>query len=374
MIDFPQELVDAIIDHLIEDRLALLTCLFVSTSFRCRAQFHLFPTIHLTEKRDFDEFSLLCATSPSIPDLVKTLHVTLPESIISLPSLLRVHELHFNGSLRVIPGDLKSFSTIFAWVPSTLTSLLISDVTFSSTESFRSLIGALPLLKSLSIISVFATRTRSEDARLLGSSGNDMGPPIEILSITSINADGICSFFHGYPHLGPFALQGLRELRFLSFVLEQAADIQHLLDVSRDTLRELHLGPTCFYPSSRWSDKQILDVSHVPIITLRTRGNWLYASWGLDWLVTCLEKGSHPLRVEKIIIVIDNLFPVSSWTKTDEVLCGDPKFHAIEVTIALGGHIDRDTLADKSIISAMPGLHSNGRVRVDYMEDGLAAQ
>ncbi|KAK0216258.1 hypothetical protein IW262DRAFT_1299494 [Armillaria fumosa] len=252
MIDFPQELVDAIIDHLIEDRLTLLTCLSVSSSFRSRAQFHLFPAIRLTEKRDFDEFNLLCATSPLIPDLVKTLHVTLPESTICLPRLLRVHKLHFNGSLRVVPEDLKSFSRIFSWVPSTITSLSIQDITFSSTESFRSLIGALPLLKSLSlkslsIISVFATRTRSENFRLLESSGSDRGPPIEILSITSINSDGICAFFHGYPHLGPFALQGLRELRFFSFVLEQAADIQHVLNASRDTLCELYLAPTCFY-------------------------------------------------------------------------------------------------------------------------------
>ncbi|KAK0440136.1 hypothetical protein EV421DRAFT_810484 [Armillaria borealis] len=369
MVDFPQELVDAIIDHLIEDRLALLACLSVSSFFRCRAQFHLFPTIRLTEKRDFDEFNLLCAKSPSIPDLVKTLHVTLPESTISLPRLLQVHTLHFNGSSRVVPGDMKTFSRIFSWVPSTLTSLSIQDITFSSTETFRSLIGGLPLLKSLSLITAFATRTRSEKSRLLGSSCNDMGPPIEVLSVTSINADGVCAFFHGYPRLGPFALHSLRELRFFSFVLEQAADIQHLLNESRDTLRELHLAPTCFYPSSRWSDKQILDVSHVPTITLQTLGNWLYASWALDWLVTCLEKGSYPLRVEQIIITVDNLFPASSWTRMDEVLCGDPNFCAIQVTIALGGHIGQDTLADKSIVSAMSGLYSERRVRVKYMAD-----
>lgn len=244
MVDFPQELVDAIIDHLIEDRLALLACLSVSSLFRCRAQFHLFPTIHLTEKRDFEEFNLLCAKSPSIPDLVKTLHVTLPESTISLPRLLQVHTLHFNGSLRVVPGDLESFSRIFSWVPSTLTSLSIQDITFSSTETFRSLISALPFLKSLSLITAFATITRS-DSRLLGSSCNDKGPPIEALSVTSINSDGVCAFFHGYPHLGPFALYGLRELRFFSFVLEQASDIQRLLNASRDSLRELHLAPAC---------------------------------------------------------------------------------------------------------------------------------
>ncbi len=244
MVDFPQELVDAIIDHLIEDRLALLACLSVSSLFRCRAQFHLFPTIHLTEKRDFEEFNLLCAKSPSIPDFVKILHVTLPEFTISLPRLLRVHTLHFNGSLRVVPGDLEAFKRIFSWVPSTLTSLWIRDITFSSTETFRSLIEALPLLKSLSIITTFVTRTRSENSRLLGSYCNDKGPPIEVLSITSINSDGICAFFHGYPRLGPFALHGLRELRF-SFVLEQASDIQRLLNASRDSLRELHLAPAC---------------------------------------------------------------------------------------------------------------------------------
>ncbi|KAK0477088.1 hypothetical protein IW261DRAFT_305860 [Armillaria novae-zelandiae] len=249
MVDFPQELVDAIIDHLIEDRLALLTCLSVSNLFRCRAQFHLFPTIHLTEKSDFDEFNLLCAISPSIPDLVKTLHITLPETTISLPRLLQVHTLHFNGSLRVVPKDLESFSRIFSWVPRTLTSLSIQDITFSSTETFRSLIGALPLLKSLSIVSASTTRTRSENSRLLGSSCDNKGPPIEILSITSINSDGICELFHGYPCVGPFALHGLHVLRFFSFVLEQAADIQHLLNTSRDTLRELQLAPTCFCES-----------------------------------------------------------------------------------------------------------------------------
>ncbi|KAK0189465.1 hypothetical protein F5146DRAFT_1051143 [Armillaria mellea] len=370
MLDFPQELVDAIIDHLIEDRLALLACLSVSTLFRCRAQFHLFPTIHLREKRDVDEFNLLCAKSPSIPDLVKTLHVTLPESTISLPRLMQVHTLHFNGSSRIAPGVLESFRRIFSWVPNTLTSLSLQDITFSSTETFRCLIGALPLLRCLSLVTVFGTRARSENSRLLASSGNDKGPPIEILSITSITSDGVSAFFHGQPHLGPFALHGLRELRFFSFVLEQAADIQHLLNASRDTLRELHLTPTCFYPSSRWSDKQILDVSHVPTITLQTRGNWLSASWGVDWLVTCLEKGPYPLKVEQINIVIDNLFPASSWTRTDEVLCGDSKFGAIQVTIGLGGHIGRDTLADKSIVSAMPGLYSDGRLRVDYIADG----
>ncbi|KAK0189475.1 hypothetical protein F5146DRAFT_1051177 [Armillaria mellea] len=249
MIHFSQELVDAIIDHLVEDRLALLACLSVSTSFRCRAQFHLFPTIHLTDKRDFDDFNLLCATSPSIPDLVKTLHVTLPESTIILPRLMQVHTLHFNGSSRIAPGDLESFGTIFSWVPSTLTSLSLQDITFSSTETFRSLIGVLPLLKSLSLITTFGTRTRSENSRLLAFSGNDKGPPIEILSITSITSDGVSAFFHGHPHLGPFALHGLRELRFFSFALEQAADIQHLLNASRDTLRELHLTPTCFCES-----------------------------------------------------------------------------------------------------------------------------
>ncbi|KAK0237185.1 hypothetical protein EDD85DRAFT_836478 [Armillaria nabsnona] len=245
MVDFPQELVDAIIDHLIEDRLALLACLSVSSLFRYRAQFHLFPTIHLTEKRDFEEFSLLCTKSPSIPDFVKILHVTLPESTISLPRLLQVHTLHFNGSLRVVPGDLESFSRIFSWVPNTLTSLSIQDITFSSTETFRSLIGALPFLKSLSLTTTFATRTRSENSLLLGSSCYDKGPPIEVISITSINSDGVCAFFHGYPRLGPFALHGLRELRFFSFVLEQAADIQRLLNASRDSLRELYLAPAC---------------------------------------------------------------------------------------------------------------------------------
>ncbi|KAK0477094.1 hypothetical protein IW261DRAFT_306139 [Armillaria novae-zelandiae] len=369
MVDFPQELVNAFIDHLVEDRVALLTCLSVSNSFRCRAQFHLFLTIHLTEKSDFDEFNLLCAISPSIPDLVKTLHVTLPESTINLPRLLRVHTLHFNGSLRVVPGGLESFSRIFSWVPSTLTSLSIQDITFSSIETFRSLIGALPLLKSVSIITAFGTRTGSEISRLLGASCDKKGPPIEILSITSINSDGICGFFHGFPCLGPFALHGLRELHFFGFVLEHAADIQHLLNASRDTLRELHLAPTCFYPSSRWSDKQILDVSHIPIITLRMRGNWLYTSWGLNWLVTCLEKGSYPPRVEQIVIIIDNQFPANAWMGMDKALCCDPNLRAIQVTIALGGHIGRDTLADRRILSAMPGLYSEERVRVDYMMD-----
>ncbi|KAK0189468.1 hypothetical protein F5146DRAFT_627727 [Armillaria mellea] len=269
MIDFPQELVDTTIDHLVEDRFALLACLSVSRLFRCRALFHLFPTIHLTEKRDFDDFNLLCSTSPSIPDLVKTLHVTLPESTISLPRLLRVHTLHFNGSLRVVPGGLETFNRIFSWVPSTLTSLSIQDITFSSTETFRSLIGALPLLKSLSLNTTFVTRTKPENSRFLGSSCNDKGPPIESLSITSINSDGVCTIFHGHPHLGPFALHSLRELHFFNFVLEQAADIQRLLNASRDTLRGLHLAPAYSYLSSRWSDKQILDVARVPIITLR---------------------------------------------------------------------------------------------------------
>ncbi|PBK69427.1 hypothetical protein ARMSODRAFT_1004177 [Armillaria solidipes] len=368
MVDFPQELVDAIIDHLIEDRLALLACLSVSSFFRCRAQFHLFPTIRLTEKRDFEEFNLLCAKSPSIPDLIKTLHVTLPESTISLPRLSQVHTLHFNGSLRVVPGDLERFRRIFSWVPSTLTSLSVQDITFSSTATFRSLIGGLPLLKSLSLLAVYAAGTGSDNSRPLGSSCDDKGPSIEVLSITSINSDGVCAFFHGHPSLEPFALHGLSELRFFGFALEQVAEIRYLLDASRDSLRKLHLAPS-FYPSSRWSDKQILDVSCVPIITLRLRGDWLYASWALDWLVTCLEKGSYPLRVEQIIITVDKLFLASSWTRMDEALCGDPNFSAIQVLVALGGRIDRDALADKGIVSAMPGLYSEERVRVKYMAD-----
>ncbi|KAK0200771.1 hypothetical protein DFS33DRAFT_1075648 [Desarmillaria ectypa] len=240
---FPQELVDAIIDHLNGDRRTLLACLSVSSFFRCRAQFYLFPIIRLAEKRDFEEFSLLCAKSPSIPYLVKILHVTLPDSAISLPKLSHVHTLHFNGSLRVIPRDLESFRRIFSWVPSTLTSLSIRDMTFSSTETFRSLIGALPLLKSLSLRTVFATGTGSENSHLLEPSCDDKGPPIEVLCITSINSDGVCAFFHGHPRLRPFALHNLRELRFFSFVLEQVADIQRLVNASRDSLRELYLGP-----------------------------------------------------------------------------------------------------------------------------------
>ncbi len=73
--------------------------------------------------------------------------------------------------------------------------------------------------------------------------------------------------------------------------------------------------------------------------------------------------------VEQIIIIVENLFHESAWTRMDKALCGDPNFRAIQLTISLGGHIGWDRLADKSIVSAMPGLFSDGRVRVKYMAD-----
>lgn len=80
-------------------------------------------------------------------------------------------------------------------------------------------------------------------------------------------------------------------------------------------------------------------------------------------------KGSYPLVVEQIIIIVENLFHESAWTRMDKALCGDPNFRAIRLTISLGGYIGRNRLADKSIVLAMPGLYSEGRVRVRYMAD-----
>ncbi|KAK0457096.1 uncharacterized protein EV420DRAFT_539328 [Desarmillaria tabescens] len=257
MVKFPQELVDAIIDQLYQDRRALLACLSVSSFFRCRAQFHLFLSIPLAKEGDFEEFSLLCATSPSIPNLVKTLRVTLPESAISLPRLPYVHTLHLNGSLRVMSKDLGTFRRKFSWLPNTLTSLSIQNITFSSIETFRSLLGALPLLRSLSLLTVAAITTRSNNSHLLEPSRDDSGPPIEVLSITSINSDGVCAFFHGHPHLRPFALHRLRELHYFGFVVEQVTDIQRLLNESRDSLREFHLRPTFYSMPGLYSEGRV---------------------------------------------------------------------------------------------------------------------
>ncbi|KAG7443271.1 uncharacterized protein BT62DRAFT_922054 [Guyanagaster necrorhizus] len=361
MVEVPQELVDVIIDHLHADRRALLACLSVSSIFRCRARFHLFPTIRLNKKRDFEEFNVLCAKSPSIPDLVKSLHVILPESVTNIPSLSRVHTLYLNGSLRVMSLHLESFSRIFSWVPSTLTSLSIEAITFP-TETFRRLIGALPLLKYLSLYTVFVTGTGSVDSQLLELSRGGKGPPLEVLSIRSLNPDGVCPFFHGYPLSGPFALYNLRELYFPRFVLEQVPDIQRMLDASKDSLHELHLEPA-FYkvgPVSGWSDKQFLDISQIPIVTLPLPGNRFLE---LEWLVACLEKGSYPLKIEQINIIITYVSFLHFWSEMDKALCGDPHFSAIRVTITCGGLTRQEALA---IMSAMPGLHSEGRLSVGY--------
>ncbi|KAK0431741.1 hypothetical protein EV421DRAFT_140132 [Armillaria borealis] len=284
---FPQELIEAIIDELSDDREALKACSLVSQSFFPRSQKLLFSSVVLDSRDDSSrvhnpsvDFLKLLARSTRIAPLVRNFTVynftwgknswftqdqnVVPRILGSLANLRKMtisgrhYDRRWDGSSDIRTSLCQSFS-----LPH-LKSLSLNYTSFLRPSDFLQLFSNSRDLKELRLMNVYISdqlslqahpdrehNTPIDDERLA------QRPKLRYLRIQNVPVVLIDTLTH--PH-SPLDLGSLRRLQVWSDHGDQSDHLQRLLEAAGDALDEV-----VFHGFS--SSTNGLDISHVPNIT-----------------------------------------------------------------------------------------------------------
>ncbi|KAK0488568.1 hypothetical protein IW261DRAFT_357489 [Armillaria novae-zelandiae] len=246
--DFPQEIVDAIIDTLCDDTSSLTTCSLVCRRFLPRAQVHLFSTVALAHQHQCVTFYSLIQSSPHLLLNMRTLKLwrgfstpnrnawdityePLLQPIIRAASNLE--NLYLSSILCPIPNDINSpLSSIFSC---SLTSLELHSVRFADFKHLCAFARAWPTLKSFTCSGLMYTHTVPCEHT------HTPGPSVECLDIDgaygrtdildSVISSGVC----------PVSVGMLRSLVFPIHDKQDIDRLQALTKLCADTLQSLHI-------------------------------------------------------------------------------------------------------------------------------------
>ncbi|KAK0189266.1 hypothetical protein F5146DRAFT_704813 [Armillaria mellea] len=246
--DFPQEIVDAIIDTLCDDTSSLTTCSLVCRRFLPRAQVHLFSTVALAHQHQCVTFYSLIQSSPHLHLNMRTLKLRRGFSTpnrnawdITYEPLLRpiiraasnLENLYLSSILCPIPSDTTSpLSSIFSC---SLTSLELHSVRFADFKHLCAFARAWPTLKNFTCSGLMYTHTVSCEHR------HPPGPLVESLDVDgaygrtdildNIINSGIC----------PVSVGMLRSLVFPVHDKQDIERLQALTKLCPNTLQSLHI-------------------------------------------------------------------------------------------------------------------------------------
>ncbi|KAK0435080.1 uncharacterized protein EV420DRAFT_1653455 [Desarmillaria tabescens] len=263
---FPQELTDAVIDHLWDDPAALKACSLTSHAFYTRTRIHIFRKMSFGHNFRCDKFVAMCRSSPHIPRVIK--HLTLdnryvpPDEIITfiISSLTSVEWL-----------VMKDVSWVF-WVTElvnrgatsfpSLRSLSVDfhdSICYASVSETLTFIQLHPRIRCLELLSV--PRLASIDAEY------DLPARSSYLESFSISSSAFSSGLSDLM-LNP-RLSGLsfNRLRIFAISVQDNSDIRFvstILKTASCTLEEVHL----MHQSLRPVLLDDLDISYLRKVTI----------------------------------------------------------------------------------------------------------
>ena len=173
----PIELYERVIDHLSQDRNALITCMLVCRAWCPRSRFHLNTSVTLASSQHTRRFSQLLKREAWLRTGVTSI------SISPSPTTRRLPMSHLTAVSSMLGGKIPSLQSIFIWYaewqPRTihrntfchlstftrLDRLCLHCVTFPSKLTLARLIGALPNLAQLWCTSLIFQSTKfNQDA------------------------------------------------------------------------------------------------------------------------------------------------------------------------------------------------------------------
>ncbi|KAJ7257246.1 hypothetical protein B0H12DRAFT_1111638 [Mycena haematopus] len=278
---FPQELFDAVIDHLADDLETLRSCALVSPSFYARASGHIFSRLQvgpLDRNHSIYEFYKLLEGSPSLAASAKSLHIrqrspgygsrwqiaSPADRFLSLLVSLARLCITIDGkscSWDRIPKALRGSIDLTLARP-TFTCLKLTNV---SGLPFT-LLSHCPALRSLTLKWVtFAGKWRAATAACVGS----RPAQLEHLSL-QLDID-LLAFFARWIRLpeSPLDISGLRVLECPAYLDDFT--IQPLLSVSASTLQRLYLSDSQMFSMSGTLDLREFAHLHTLSVNIRRR-------------------------------------------------------------------------------------------------------
>ncbi|KAK0440134.1 hypothetical protein EV421DRAFT_810747 [Armillaria borealis] len=382
----PQELVDAIVDILADDRRSLCALCSVSRSLRSQARVRFLRSARLWTERSVLAFHDSCTLSPEIPNLVQNLSVTLgvlrggsnlrvPNAAAaklrtSLEEQLLSHPLPNVQALRLELGC--AYDDYISDIPTPLLSCPLTSLTLKARFVYSShlpdFLRHYPALRYLDV-------SNTSICYMIQEEEVDQGVvlSIEDLSISSYILP-LCL------DKQLFAIHALRSIKLASFQLTELHECQWLLENPDGALQRLHIHQP-LHQDYRPIPK--LEMLHVPYLTLEARRNDKFAVMSVKWFIDCLESGQGPVNTSRINILLtpsgklDGSFFERSvdehiWTSLDSTMTA-PRFAATTLCIWVGytsfwypRKPDADLLeiTQRFICNALPGLRSANRLEV----------
>ncbi|KAG7443269.1 uncharacterized protein BT62DRAFT_1009473 [Guyanagaster necrorhizus] len=389
----PQELVDAIVDVLRNDRRSLRALLCVSRSLHSQAKVHFFRSLYLATERSVSGFHDSCIRSPDIPRLVQNFFLTLWDNAgfrASLEQLLRrfplpnVHTL--NLAMYTENYDIKKIPAALLSCP--LTSLTLRAVIFYP-EDLPKFLRCYPALRHLDFSSARIPTTSMEQI--------DQGT---VLSIEDLSIS--CNFVPLCLDKQLFSLHALRRIKLASFQLTRLHECQRLLESPNGILQRLHIYQPHDYGefhfaafnltaldhhySSESSSRPMhkLEMLHVPFLIFEVSRNDRIALISMKWFIDCLRSGKGPVRTSQINIAcspsgkfdrsfLQRAVDESVWSSLDSLMTTTPRFADTTLCIWVGYGVqwyprkpDSDLLEITRgfILNALPRLRLVNRLEV----------
>ncbi|KAK7046743.1 hypothetical protein R3P38DRAFT_2607754 [Favolaschia claudopus] len=202
-VELPQELTDAIIDHLSNDPHSLQSCSLVCRAFVFRCRFHLFATCRLTATNIFEFCCLLRSPACTFVPHVRSIHASrlqwhrddrwFNEIAMDLRRLLGVRELDM--TLRIVSTSNANayFRTGFVTSFSSVTHLVLS-CNFTSPAPLVDMICLFPALQDLHIRALSGT---------LADPIHVAVPPKELhdLTLSTNSVSPLLAWLYAYNHL-----------------------------------------------------------------------------------------------------------------------------------------------------------------------------
>lgn len=371
-----QELIDAIVDILADDRHSLRALCSVSRALRSQARVHFLRSVHLWSERSVVAFHESCLSSPEIPNLVQNLSVTLGMlhggSDVRIPntataSLKEPLQSHPVPNIQTLRLKLGSAYDCIHDIPTALLSYPLTSLTitarFVHSSYLLNLLRHYPALRHLDVSDTSVPYLIQEE--------EDRIPPV-VLSIEDLSISSYILPFCLDKQL--FAVHALRNIKLASFQLTSLHECQRLLENPDGTLQRLHIQQPL-----RMDRRSILklEMLHVPCLTLEScRGDKLTVTT-VKWFIDCLEFGQGPVKTSCINILLtpsgklDGSFLERSadehiWTSLDSIMTAS-RFAATILCIWVGyvslwypRKPDADLLeiTQRFISNALPGLRS----------------
>ncbi|KAF9014570.1 hypothetical protein BDZ89DRAFT_1076489, partial [Hymenopellis radicata] len=274
---FPQELLDAIVDSLDDDRPSMKACSLVCRAFRPYATARLFYELDLRStlysSMQWSKFHKLCLSSPHIPLTFRKLHLSFFH--IHAGAGLAVIVLRMLKNVEILVMSVTPPVNLSPYLKSTLASMPIMHFTAENMQirvkaDFLLLLNeCLPQMKTLSFLNVTCSDTEEkyrpitrtcllENLVVLGER-----PMPEVLDAI---ADG---------YIGQ-----LDELRYLRLGVAADGDPAFGRLIQLESVRNINLAPKGFIPPAKIMGDAI-NIHHLHDIILHIQD--------LPWLVACLS-------------------------------------------------------------------------------------